>query len=636
MTTVKFYKALHIILLLVTLVFVLTAAGRFTISGYGSTSANSFFNSVAASSSSVMVGGALTVNWAVGVDPSESDWVGLYRVGAPNIDGSEAWWKYTRGVTPGSFQLTAPQQDGKYEFRLFLNDTFTPVATSNKITVEAAPTPTPLPPTTPSTPPSPTSGAQFHVAPQGSPSGNGSLNNPWDLQTAFNHPAAVKAGDTIWLRGGTYTAPRNNDGLSIYTSYLRGAPNAPIIVRQYPGERATIDTNYLWYVFGAHTYYWGFEVTNSEPFRYGHLSHRAGIEVSANNVKFINLIVHDTGDYGYGFFKNAVNCEIYGNLIYYIGTQVDRGRGPAIYTQNETGTKRIVDNIMFQHFAHSMQIYGSDAAYVRNYHIEGNTLFSPGELSSTSDAWNATVWVGDVPAENVSFINNRFYSPTEDGTNTYFPGSSGAVNRNFTFTGNYLIGGASAFRTGKWTPFNFTNNVLFSRYGLVWGYVGDDLTNIAFDNNSYYYEGNRHDVMFQWGYDYLDSFAKWKQATRFDSNSTFTIGRPALNVSVRPNLYEPGRANITVTNMGLQDSAEVDISSIGLSIGQQFEIRDAQNYFGPPVLTGTYNGGPIQLPLSGLTAVSPLVGAGHPSNEGRIRLPVHTRKEFNAFVLLPR
>ncbi|HTY43209.1 MAG TPA: hypothetical protein VMH79_15165, partial [Thermoanaerobaculia bacterium] len=44
----------------------------------------------------------------------------------------------------------------------------------------------------------------FYVAPNASGSGNGSLANPWKLQTALNQPSAVQPGDTIWLRGGTY------------------------------------------------------------------------------------------------------------------------------------------------------------------------------------------------------------------------------------------------------------------------------------------------------------------------------------------------------------------------------------------------------------------------------------------------
>ena len=102
----------------------------------------------------------------------------------------------------------------------------------------------------------------FYAAPNGSPSGNGSINSPWDLQTALNQPSAVHAGDTIWLRGGTYTGH--------FTSNLNGTSSTPIIVRQYAGERATIDGNYAGniptlIVDGSYTWFWGFEVMNSDP-----------------------------------------------------------------------------------------------------------------------------------------------------------------------------------------------------------------------------------------------------------------------------------------------------------------------------------------------------------------------------------
>ena len=76
-------------------------------------------------------------------------------------------------------------------------------------------------------------------------------------------------GDTIWLRGGTYTGN--------FTSYLTGTASLPIVVRQYPGERATLDGNVnpgdvgkqrsgsVRSQWGGYTWYWGFEVTNSNP-----------------------------------------------------------------------------------------------------------------------------------------------------------------------------------------------------------------------------------------------------------------------------------------------------------------------------------------------------------------------------------
>jgi hypothetical protein len=78
----------------------------------------------------------------------------------------------------------------------------------------------------------PTLAAEFHVAVTGSASGDGSEANPWDLQTALDHPSAVQPGDTIWLGAGIYGGT--------FHSQLTGTAESPIIVRQAPGARATI------------------------------------------------------------------------------------------------------------------------------------------------------------------------------------------------------------------------------------------------------------------------------------------------------------------------------------------------------------------------------------------------------------
>src|SRR6478752_7652244 len=106
--------------------------------------------------------------------------------------------------------------------------------------------------------------SDFYVSPSGSASGSGSITVPWDLETALDQPSAVKPGDTIWLRGGTYTGH--------FVSALKGTKNKPIVVRQYPGERATIDGNYggnevTLIVNGQYAWFWGFEVTNSDTGR---------------------------------------------------------------------------------------------------------------------------------------------------------------------------------------------------------------------------------------------------------------------------------------------------------------------------------------------------------------------------------
>src|SRR5689334_16859609 len=75
--------------------------------------------------------------------------------------------------------------------------------------------------------------AEYHVAPDGLALGRGKLSSPLNLSKALSSGSPAKAGDTIWLHAGIYHGP--------FTSSLTGQPDKPIIVRQYPGERATID-----------------------------------------------------------------------------------------------------------------------------------------------------------------------------------------------------------------------------------------------------------------------------------------------------------------------------------------------------------------------------------------------------------
>ena len=93
----------------------------------------------------------------------------------------------------------------------------------------------------------------WYISPTGSPSGNGTIDSPWDLKTALDHPPAVQPGDTIWLRGGTYGY--DYGGSWLLESYLSGTVDAPITVRQYPGESATVQLYWEWRVIGQYTYF---------------------------------------------------------------------------------------------------------------------------------------------------------------------------------------------------------------------------------------------------------------------------------------------------------------------------------------------------------------------------------------------
>src|SRR5262249_8631349 len=97
-------------------------------------------------------------------------------------------------------------------------------------------------------------------------------------------------------------------------------------------------------------------------------------------------------------------------------------------------------------------------------------------------------------------------------------------------------------------------------------------------------------------------------------------------VFVRPNQYEPKRANVAIFNWDQLPSVPVDLSDV-LAPGDAYEVRDAENFFGPPVASGTYGGGTVAFPMS-LSAVAKPIGSVPIQ-------PSHTTPEFAAFIVLP-
>src|SRR6185436_10379250 len=131
-----------------------------------------------------------------------------------------------------------------------------------------------------------------------------------------------------------------------FTSILVGSASTPVIVRQYPGERAVIDGSPSLSppltVYGSYVWFWGLEVMNSDPQRVSvqtgsaptDLKRGIGLWVEAPHSKFINMVVHDTAQ-GFGFWTPASDTEIYGSIIYSNGWDApDRGHGHGIYVQN--------------------------------------------------------------------------------------------------------------------------------------------------------------------------------------------------------------------------------------------------------------------------------------------------------------
>ncbi len=436
----------------------------------------------------------------------------------------------------------------------------------------------------------------FYVTPAGTSDGDGSAERPWSLARALEHPTSVKPGDTIWLRAGTYVGP--------FVSQLRGTPEKPIVVRQYPGERVTLDGNYGGNEFtlnvrARHAWFWGLEVTNSDLTRSttaegspSPAGRGTGVALLSPGSKLINMVIHDAAQ---GVISNdaAPDGEINGCLIYYNGWDApDRGHGHGIYVQNETGIKRVIDNIIFQQFGWGIHGY-TEGGELDNMYFEGNTAFNNGLLSDVSGArTNFLIGASGAPApdpessakvaKNTSLVRNYSYFSGTGGVAANLGYNKGIASP--TLLDNYLIGGSTSLAlVNAFRPITMTGNTLLGK---------------------------------------LSGF----ESTEFPGN-TYLSSRPTgTRVFVRPNDYEPGRANITVYNWDRAGTVGVSLKGI-LEAGTAYEVRNAQNFYGPPVLSGVYDGSAsLQLPMTGMVPATP-VGLPTPSGTG---------PDFQVFIVVPK
>jgi hypothetical protein len=425
-------------------------------------------------------------------------------------------------------------------------------------------------------------GTQWYAAPSGSDSGDGSLSHPWALTRILRYESKIKPGDTIYLRGGSYIPTEYPD---MFYVNVGGTAAAPVTIRAYPSERATIIGNIS---IGApgNLVIRDLEITHTNTNRAETTHHNIAVVIAAPNVKLINNIVHDQAG-GIYSWTTAPDSETYGNLIYYNGyLSGTSGLGHAAYQQNATGQKWIVDNIIFSQFSHGIHVYGSENSRLDNFIIEGNISFNNGNLANNL---NRNILVGGGIITNNDIVRDNYtYYPFGKGGENNLGYSAGCTN--MRVYDNYLAGGNYALLlngTAGCQPV-MSGNVLF---GSIWGF-----TAAQYPSNTYYPQTQRP---------------------------------TGMKVYVRPNKYEHGRAHIAVFNWDRRDSATVDISNIGLASGDSYEVLDAQNYFGPPVAGGTYTGAPITIPLTS-TAVMQPVGVIVTLNGQPVP---HTDKEFNAFVV---
>jgi hypothetical protein len=320
----------------------------------------------------------------------------------------------------------------------------------------------------------------------------------------------------------------------------------------------------------------------------------------------------------------AQNIELYGWIVFNGGHQnSSRSDGHGIYIKNDNaGYKVVRDNIIFNQFAFGIHGYTESSGALRNLTFEGNVLFNNGEVSNFDNP--NLLLGGNRIADNDVVANNMTYFSPGHGSRNFRVGYSTQMNGTGVVRENYVVGGSEVVEVSYWQNLTWTGNTFVGSGNMI--RPNDrSAAGQAWSGNVFYRDPNAK----AWHFDgtWL-TFANWRQATGWGATDQAVNGTPtATKVFVRPNQYEPGRATVVVYNWGRQGSVGADLSGV-IPVGHVYEVRNVQRIFDAPVVSGTFTGGTLQLPMTGVTAYAPI--GGSPNQ------PLVTGPDFDVFVVTSR
>ena len=172
-------------------------------------------------------------------------------------------------------------------------------------------------------------GTAWYVAPAGDDTSSGALEQPF--ATVQRAQQAAAAGDTVFLRGGTYLmreaqlARRKGIFASLMVLDKSGAPDRPITYRAYPGEKPVFDCSLVkpkdqrvtaFLVSGSWLHLQGIEVTGVQVTIKTH-TQSIGFDNAGSDNLYERLSVHDGMAIGFWIGAGAnnlvLNCDAFRN-----------------------------------------------------------------------------------------------------------------------------------------------------------------------------------------------------------------------------------------------------------------------------------------------------------------------------------
>lgn len=481
------------------------------------------------------------------------------------------------------------------------------------------------------------SAAEYYVATDGTPEGDGSEENPLDIFTAIGGDSPAEPGDRIYLMPGRYDGPMDGNQRIPFEPAIDGAEGNPIVIQPAPGASPwnaphlngtiSIGRSYLHVV--------GLEIGDLQWDRFGqrHQNNSALHVHGGENSKVINCNFFG-GRMGSGVWRQGVNFEMYGCFIHDFGTMsmnlTGRGHGHAVYTQNVEGTKHFEHNMFYRGCGWNFDVYTQNSD-VDGYDVLENISFIAGYYMPGQVSFNFGI-SGFQSSDRIRFIRNVAYQPRDGQVwrgnfRLIVHRHSDVAHGTGLVEDNYIMGAWRGMGFGRWEDLTVTGNTVWSS-GIMneiasapggSGINAPDLgkpplENYHVDNNTYIDNGYEKPFLYGDGvenarppFDGEDmTFAEW-QALGLDTNSELIAGRDGrptgTKVFVFPNRHEDGRAHVAVFNWDDHEAVEVDLSEV-LREGGAYRVYNVLDFGGTirdavPVAQGQYDGGEVLLPMRG-------------------------------------
>jgi hypothetical protein len=312
--------------------------------------------------------------------------------------------------------------------------------------------------------------ATYYLAPAGSDAGAGSIGNPWGTLGKAN--SVLAAGDTLLIRGGTYTGMAN----VVWTK--SGTAGQPVLISAYPGERpiftgggalAFIKTKCSYVVFD------GLEITNYVRWAFS-------IDTNSTDVTVRNCYMHQIQalDHAAIVIWHCHHITVENNKFEEMGRSLAATlHDHAIY--NSAGAHDVtIRNNFFKNN------YGGPA--VNHYHTPSpyNVWIYNNVFVMTMGSERSGVYVGD-GSNHISIYNNSFYL---EGTGGLSPqcyairlqsgGGTNVVKNNLTYFANWNIQDALEALPGDTIDYNLYYPALDAGDGGAHSFSADPLlTDVA-------------------------------------------------------------------------------------------------------------------------------------------------------------